>query len=647
MASIGLKNFAANALGKSWDSFTKEEKLLAEKSYDFAKSQINVGQSTSPTGGVEEGLGPVDPRGVFNEIKSGAATIGADLINLNANVNELINRAQEFGNSMGIGRARASELRTTIADTVPELMKLGVTQTEALSNITAIPAALKTNTILASETIVELGATAKFTQQDISGLVTGFQGVGVQLSDIGNKMADAANYAKSIGVNVNAVTSGVVTNLKNLNLFNFENGVQGLAKMVANSAIMGVNMQSVFNLSEKLLSPENAIEFSSALQRLGVTSAELLDPLNAMDLAMNNPERMAGEMTKVAQQFTRLKADGTGFEILPGAKLQLREVASAMGMTADELAGMAIKSSEFDMKLKQIKFPSFAASEEDKTLIANMSQMKDGKAVVQLMNDKTGEMDSIAVEDLTIDQLEELRKDQANQNKTAEQLAAEQLTALQTIAANTSGGAKAAGYGVASIPAIQRFADLNLGTREAVAKNVYGAPTASGIRTTGQKLVGGVEESITKLTTEGFTPSSVADVVQSFVDIMPKLTGVLGDLTEKGYSALKNTGKDVVDNAQKTYSGIGGVSEVKPSAMSNSIDPSISTRNLNQIQTNNVNFENRTTVDLTNSDGSLKNLTESQKDEIVKILTDKFQNNAEMKKIIYDVVTKYNPNQNQ
>jgi hypothetical protein len=81
--------------------------------------------------------------------------------------------------------------------------------------------------------------------------------------------------------------------------------------------------------------------------------------------------------------------------------------------------------------------------------------------------------------------------------------------------------------------------------------------------------------------------------------------------------------------------------------MSNNIDPSISTRNLNQIQTNNVNFENRTTVDLTNSDGSLKNLTESQKDEIVKILTDKFQNNAEMRRIIYDVVTKYNPNQNQ
>jgi hypothetical protein len=273
--------------------------------------------------------------------------------------------------------------------------------------------------------------------------------------------------------------------------------------------------------------------------------------------------------------------------------------------------------------------------------------MKDGKAVVQLMNDKTGEMDSVAVEDLTVDQLNELRKDQANQNKSAEDLARDQLTALETIAKNTAGGAKAAGYGAASIPAIQRFADLNLGTREAVAKNVYGAPKASGIRTAGQKLTGGLEESVVRLTTEGFTDEAVTDLMKSLTTIMPNLTDLLGNLKDQGMLALKNTGKDVVDNAQKTYANIGGVSEVKPSVMSNNIDPSISTRNLNQIQTNNVNFENRTTVDLTNSDGSLKNLTESQKDEIVKILTDKFQNNAEMRRIIYDVVTKYNPNQNQ
>jgi hypothetical protein len=640
---MDIQGLAAKIFGKPWNTFSKEEKSYAEKLYSAGQSSV----TSSDSGGSTSEDGPLSLGGAFNEGITSAALIGKSITEIDGHVNELINKAQQFGNSMGIGRARASELRTTIADTVPELMKLGVTQEDALSNITAIPAALKTNTILASETIVELGATAKLTDHNIGALVTGFQGVGVQLSDVGTQMSKAAGYAKSIGVNVKEVTNGVVTNLKNLNLFNFENGVQGLAKMVANSAIMGVNMDKVFAKAETLLNPESAIEFSSALQRLGVTSSELLDPLNAMDLAMNNPERLAGEMTKVAQQFTRLKADGTGFEILPGAKLQLREVAGAMGMTADELAGMAIKSSEFDMKLKQIKFPSFAASEEDKTLIANMSQMKDGKAVIQMMNDKTGEMDSIDVEKLTIDQLEELRKDQANQNKSAEQLAAEQLTALETIAFNTAGGAKAAGYGVASMPTIQRLADLNLGTREAAAKNIYGAPKSSGIRTAGQKLTSGLEESVVKLGTEGITSSSVKDVMQSLVDIMPKLKGILVDLKDEGTLALKNTITDVKVNASNTYDNIGGVTAMSPQqAEFKSLDSFIPKEKLNQIQTNNVNIENRTTVDLTNSDGSLKNLTEEQKNEIVKILKDKFENNPEMRKIIYDVVSKYNPNQN-
>jgi hypothetical protein len=644
---MDIQALATKVFGKPWNTFSKEEKSIAEKMFSAGMSENQKSTQNSSQGNYTKGTGPLDVRGVFNEIGIAASETIGSITNLNVNVNELINSAQQFGNQMGIGRARAAELRTTIADTVPELMKLNIDEATALSTIKDIPQALKTNTIVAKETIVELGATAKFTNLDINTLVTGFQEIGVQLSDVGDKMADAANYAKSVGVNVQAVTNGVVTNLKNLNLFNFENGVQGLAKMAANSAIMGINMDKVFQKAEQLLSPESAIEFSSALQRLGVTSTELLDPLNAMDLAMNNPERLAGEMTKVAQQFTRLKADGTGFEILPGAKLQLREVAGAMGMNSDELAKMAIKSSEFDMKLKQIKFPSFAASEEDKTLIANMSQMKDGKAVVQLMNDKTGEMESIDVEKLTVDQLNELRKDQANQNKTAEQLAAEQLTVLQTIAANTAGGAKAAGYGVASIPAIQRFADLNLGVREAVAKNVYGAPKASDIRTEGQKLTGGIEESIVKIKTEGFTASSVAELMKSLTTIMPNLTDLVGNLKDEGLIALKNTVIDTKVSASNTYAGIGGVQPItkKEDVKFDSLDSYISQEKLKQSQTNNVNIENRTTVDLTNSDGSLKNLTESQKNEIIKILTDKFQNNTEMQKIIFETVTKWNPNQ--
>jgi hypothetical protein len=135
-------------------------------------------------------------------------------------------------------------------------------------------------------------------------------------------------------------------------------------------------------------------------------------------------------MINISKEFTKLKADGSGFEILPGAKRRLREIAPLLGMNADELANMSIKSADLDMKMSKIKFPSFAASEEDKMLIANMSQMKGGEAVLQIRNDITGKMDDINVKDLTADQITKLKEQQSNENKTIEQIALDKLTNL-------------------------------------------------------------------------------------------------------------------------------------------------------------------------------------------------------------------------
>ena len=255
------------------------------------------------------------------------------------NWQSLTNAAQDFANNLGIGNARAGELKSTIAEVTPELFGIGLSSQEAFKAISDAPVALGTNTIFAKETIIDLGAAAKVTGIDAGSLAKVFKDVGFAISDVGEKMADVANYARGVGANVKTVTKAVTTNLKDLNLFNFQNGVQGLAKMASSAAMLGYDMGTVMKKAEDLLSPEKAIDFSAALQRLGVTSTELLDPLSAMDLAMNNPERLATEMEKVAQQFVQLKADGSGFEIMPGAKLQLREVAEKLGISIKTVEG--------------------------------------------------------------------------------------------------------------------------------------------------------------------------------------------------------------------------------------------------------------------------------------------------------------------
>lgn len=611
----------AEKLGKSVKDLTISERKAAESVFSSGQNSVESDNTSTKTvtsspstiqASTATPAGAGNLLGLFSDVKQGLlGSIGPlfDFKTIGNDLNALITEAQNLGNEMGIGRARAGELRTTIADTLPEMVKLGISTTEGMSTIKEIPNALKTNATIANETIVELAATSKFAGADVGTLVKEFSSVGTQLSSVGDEMASVANYAKSIGVNVQEVTKGVVGNLKQLNLFNFENGVQGLAKMQAQSAMLGVNMDKVFTKADSLLNPESAIEFSSALQRLGVASTELLDPLSAMDMALNDPAKLQDEMTKVAKQFTRLKADGTGFEILPGAKLQLREVAKELGMSADELAGMAIKSSDLDMKLKQIRFPSFAASEEDRMLIANMSQMKDGRAVVQI--EEGGEKKEVAVEDLTAQQLEKLKKDQAEQAMSAEDLARSQLTVQQEIKGILEGTELATRMGVVSQKPLQRLADASLEFRGAAARNLFGEKiTTKSVRKATTGISAPLEEAGTQLISGGFTTENLNKVQTTLNELPKNIVGTLGNFLTGGAEGLRDTYKDALAGVTSIYEGVGGIQKINASNVSTGPMDEIITI-MNNITTEAKNtvskiFKVEQTVDFTNSDGSLQ-----------------------------------------
>ena len=469
----------------------------------------------------------------------------------------LMKSGQELANAMGIGQARMSEMRTTIADAIPEMIKLGLNSSEAFNVIEGVPVALGVNTTMSSEALKDMGAAAKVSGVEVKNLATGFKGVGMSLYDVGDRMAEVANIAKSVGVNVKAVSAEVVTNLKQLNLFNFDSGVKGLAKMASQASMLGVDMRTTFELAENLMSPEKAIDLAASLQRLGVSSSALLDPLKAMDLAQNDPEALQKEIINVSKEFTKLKADGTGFEILPGAKRRLREVASALGMTADELANMSIKSADLDMKMSKIKFPSLAASEEDKMLIANMSQMKNGEAFVQIKNEKTGAMEEVNVSKLTADQLTKLREQQADKDKTIEELALDQLNVLQSINAGINGGKAAALFGKASTPAMDRLYNaVNVVRTESVRSSTKNV-TSKNVREGYSKVSGGVEEIGVKALQGDFSGAGDAllKLGPDLIEIGKKVATGFGSGVVEGYGNIKQ-------GVQNVYEPVTGVKPV-------------------------------------------------------------------------------------
>jgi hypothetical protein len=421
------------------------------------------------------------------------------------------------------------------------MLKLGITSQAAFNVLQDVPTSLGVNTTMGTEALVEMGAAAKVSGVETKKLALEFKGVGMSLYDVGDRMAEVAIYAKSVGANVKAVSAEVVTNLKQLNLFNFDNGVKGLAKMASQASMLGFNMEKTFALADDLMSPEKAIDLAASLQRLGVSSSALLDPLKAMDLAQNDPEALQKEMINVSKEFTKLKADGSGFEILPGAKRRLREVAQAMGMSATELANMSIKSADLDMKMSKIKFPSLATSEEDKMLIANMSQMKGGEAVIQIKNEKTGAMEEVNVSKLTAEQLTKLREQQADKDKSIEELALDQLNVLESIDAGIKGGKAATTLGKASTPAMDRFYNaVNVVRTESVraaTKNV----TTGEVREGYSKVSGDIESAGVKVLQGDYAGASLdmAKLGPALLEIGGKVATGFGGALVEGYGNIK------------------------------------------------------------------------------------------------------------
>ena len=330
--------------------------------------------------------------------------------------------------TFGASREAVAAIRQNLANAIPDVTELGGGFQNIVEIQQSVSATLGKNLVLSTEAFKDMYATMKASGQDAGTITKSFKDVGISVYDATKQMGDVVNIARASGVNASAVSGQVLQNMDALNKYNFEGGVQGLAKMAAQATSLRIDMKDSLAFAEKVFDPEGAINMAASMQRLGVAQSDLLDPLRLMDLAQNDPGELQNQMSKMSQQFVQLKKDGTGFEIMPGAKRQMREIEKEMGLPLGQLSKMALASADLDDKMKKIKFP--AATDEQKTMIANMAEMKGGQYVVNF-TDKDGKAQEKAVSELNSTDLEALVE--ASKPKSMEDLAKGQLNSSERI----------------------------------------------------------------------------------------------------------------------------------------------------------------------------------------------------------------------
>jgi len=388
--------------------------------------------------------------------------IGTGLLTALTNLDS---EASKLVKTFGISKQRAGELTQTVADAIPKFVGMGLKVGDVAETLQGLGETMNVNIMLNADSLASFAATAEVTKVKQSELAEKFRDVGVSIASIEPKMLDVVKIARQAGVTVQAVSAGVVTNLDKMNLYNFEGGIKGLAKMAAQASRLGVDMSAIFTVVDKVFNPEGAIEFAASLQRLGVTSSQLLDPLRLMDLAQNDPTELQNQIVNMTKEFTRFNKENNQIEILPGAKRRIDEIGKAMNLPAGELQKMAVNAGMFEMKLKQIKFPTDIATKGDRELIATMAQIgKDGIAKVRIEETRigkdgkeegTGEYIDKLVSELSTDDVAKLAQQQKSNDASMEEIAKDQLTYLKRIESSMNTFVSAAKYGIASSNTLQ------------------------------------------------------------------------------------------------------------------------------------------------------------------------------------------------
>lgn len=395
---------------------------------------------------------------------------------------ELDERATSLQNKFGVTKGVMEEYKQSIADTIPELIRMGISEETAVTNMATLMESMGSSATLGTEAITEVSAAAKVSGVEIGKLSANFRDVGISIYDVGDQMKEVTDIARAAGVSVAGVSDKVTSNLNKMNLYNFDNGVKGLAKMAVTSERLGISMNQVFEFAEQIYNPEGAIEMAAGLQRLGVTASGLLDPLKAMDMAANDPEALQKEIINVTKEFTKYNEANGKFEIMPGSKRRLREIAKEMHIPAEQLASMSIKAADFDMKMKQIEFPSLAADQETKEMIAGMAQLKDGKAQINVKNEATGEFELKQVDQLTAKDIESLKKSQEEDSMSIEDVQREQLSISQKIEANTRGAISSVKMGKATTEPLEKLYTTIMGAQVDISRNFADQTNSKGTR---------------------------------------------------------------------------------------------------------------------------------------------------------------------
>jgi hypothetical protein len=444
-------------------------------------------------------------------------------------------------NAFGESRTRVTEFSTSIADSVMEITRLGGSASDAGIVIAQIAEGSRRNMVATTETITELYAANKYLGISVQQLTESFSKAGMEASLIAERTVDSISYIQSLGLNAKEIMEDVVDNMDMMNQFNFQDGVMGLTKMAAQASMLRFDMNKTAEFADSVMDPEGAIKMASTFQRLGATMGTLVDPFALMDASINDPGKLQDSIINMAKTYAQFNEETQRFEINPYGLRMLKEIGQETGLGAENLKKAAIAALDLDTRLADINF-SIDASDEDKTLVANLAKRDEGGEYIVKVSDEEGYK---KLSELSQGQFEKLVKQQEDTPKTMEEIASRQLSFSELIENNT----KATADGLAAALVGQTAVFRNFEGVRRVGEDVYDAGfSAMGSSQDIRKMFEGVGDDIRSLVYEAAQNRDAKSIDSALSAIEKAYEGTKDKSAEMMKTFLANLG----DNKPKS-----------------------------------------------------------------------------------------------
>ena len=323
--------------------------------------------------------------------------------------------------SMGATAGAADMIRQSMRQAAKEGAQYGLSVAEMASNQREISETMGRQRIMTKDQLVKYGIMNKLVPGIANQLASYLDIFGKSMDYTYDLMERILQTSVATGLNFTSMAKETAKNMKLAARYRFKGGLKDVEKISKQMVRLRTNFESIAGFADKVFRPEGAIEAAAQLQVLGGAMSKLGDPFKLMYLARNDVAGFTEEVLK-ATKFTGMWNNETKEFTLTANELdRLRELAKITGQSFEDLAVQARQQIRFDVIGQEIAGTNW--SPEDKEMIENMAQMKDGKWQMNISSDPMMKK-WVDIGKVSPDQISILKKQQA----TLEQQAIAALT---------------------------------------------------------------------------------------------------------------------------------------------------------------------------------------------------------------------------